>query len=188
MSENNSKIPSIIVIVLLALILVGVFFTVGMPKAVKPNPATSASSSIKSSTASQLPANPTDKCVSPQPPTTANIKPVDPELLKKITIEDTLVGAGQEVKSGDVVCIDYKGTFTDGKVFDESYKRGQPFVTQIGVGRVIAGWDLGIVGLKEGGKRKLTIPGELAYGATERPGIPANSTLIFEVELVKIVK
>jgi FKBP-type peptidyl-prolyl cis-trans isomerase len=187
MSENNSKIPSIIVIVLLALILVGVFFTVGMPSAAKPNPATTASSSTKSPVASQLAANPADKCAS-QSPASPNFKPVDPELLKRVTIEDTKVGEGQEVKSGDVVCIDYKGTLLDGKVFDESYKRGQPFVTQIGVGRVIPGWDLGIVGLKEGGKRKLTIPADLAYGSRDSNGIPANSTLIFEVELVKVIK
>jgi FKBP-type peptidyl-prolyl cis-trans isomerase len=187
MSENNSKLPSIIAIVLLALILVAVFFAVNQPKVAAPTSTASSQSSVKNLVASQVATNPNDKCAS-QSPAVPNFKPVDPELLKKITIEDTKVGEGQEVKSGDVVCIDYKGTFTDGKVFDESYKRGQPFVTQIGVGRVIQGWDLGIVGLKEGGKRKLTIPGDFAYGATERSGIPANSTLIFEVELVKIIK
>lgn len=168
MSENNSKIPSIVALILLVLILAGVFYATAMPKTQKPNP--------------------TDKCPAAQAPTTTNIKPVDQEQLKKITIEDTQLGTGQEVKSGDVVCIDYKGSLIDGKVFDESYKRGQPFVTQIGVGRVIPGWDLGIVGLKEGGKRKLTIPAELAYGSKDSAAIPANSTLVFEVQLVKIVK
>jgi FKBP-type peptidyl-prolyl cis-trans isomerase len=166
MSQNNSKIPSIIALILLVLILIAVFFTINQPKVSAPT---------------------TDKCKSTSQKTDA-VKPVDAEKLKLITIEETKVGSGAEVKSGDIVCIDYKGSLTDGKVFDESYKRGQPFVTQIGVGKVIPGWDYGIVGLKEGGKRKLTIPADLAYGSRDSATIPANSTLVFEVELVKIIK
>ena len=188
MSQNNSKIPSIISLIVLVLILAGVFFAVNRPKVEAPSNNNSNPSSIKTSTSSQLAANPADKCTPSQLPKSDQIKPVDLEQLKKITIEETKVGSGETVKSGDVICIDYKGTFVDGKVFDESYKRGKPFTTQIGVGQVIPGWDLGIVGLKEGGKRKLTIPSDLAYGPADRQGIPANSTLIFEVELVKIIK
>jgi FKBP-type peptidyl-prolyl cis-trans isomerase len=117
----------------------------------------------------------------------SKLKDYDSTLKNKLTIEDTQVGSGKIVKSGDVVCIHYKGTLTDGTEFDSSYKRNQPFVTQIGVGSVIAGWDIGIVGLQEGGKRKLTIPAELGYGAKATGSIPANSTLIFEVELVKVL-
>ena len=185
MSQNNSKIPSIIALVALAVILIGVFFAVNQSKAVDTSKTTT-QSSVKSAS-SQLATNPNEKCKVTTPKTDA-VKPVDQEKLKLITIEDTKIGEGQEVKSGDVVCIDYKGMLLDGKVFDESYKRGQPFVTQIGVGQVIPGWDYGIVGLKEGGKRKLTIPADLAYGSRTTGSIPANSTLIFEVELVKIIK
>jgi FKBP-type peptidyl-prolyl cis-trans isomerase len=187
MSENNSKIPTIIALVLLVLILVGVFFTVNQPKAVAPDITSSSPSSTKS-TNSQPAANPTDKCVAPKSPKIPTANPVDAEKLKLIKIEETKLGTGDEVKSGDVVCIDYKGTLENGTEFDQSYKRGQPFVTQIGVGQVIPGWDLGIVGLKEGGKRKLTIPSDLAYGSRATGTIPANSTLIFEVELVKVIK
>ena len=104
-----------------------------------------------------------------------------------LKIEDIKVGEGQEVKSGDTVVIDYKGTLLDGKQFDSSYDRGQPFETQIGVGQVIRGWDLGVVGMKVGGKRKLTIPPELAYGERGAGAdIPPNATLVFEVELKEI--
>jgi FKBP-type peptidyl-prolyl cis-trans isomerase len=114
---------------------------------------------------------------------------VDPELLKQLKIEDISTGTGREVKSGDKISINYRGTLLDGKEFDSSLKPGRkPFETVIGVGRVIQGWDIGIVGLKEGGKRKLTIPAELAYGKqSPSADIPANSTLVFEVELLKVL-
>jgi len=101
-------------------------------------------------------------------------------------IEDVQVGNGAEVKRGDTVTINYKGTLTNGIKFDSSYDRGTPFTTQIGVGQVIKGWDLGVVGMKVGGKRRLTIPPDLAYGNRDIPGIPANSTLIFELELIAV--
>ena len=107
--------------------------------------------------------------------------------MASLKIEDLKIGTGPEVKSGDTVSIHYLGTLENGKKFDSSYDRGQPFETQIGVGQVIKGWDQGVVGMKVGGKRKLIIPPELGYGSQEIPGaIPANSTLIFDVELVKI--
>jgi FKBP-type peptidyl-prolyl cis-trans isomerase len=105
----------------------------------------------------------------------------------ELKIEDTTLGKGREVKSGDLISIHYKGTLLNGKEFDSSYNRNKPLDVQIGVGAVIKGWDEGIVGLKEGGKRKLTIPSNKAYGATSKPTIPANSALVFEVELLKIV-
>lgn len=103
-----------------------------------------------------------------------------------LKIVDEKIGTGSAVKSGDTVVINYKGTLTNGKQFDSSYDRGTPFTTQIGVGQVIKGWDEGVVGMKVGGKRKLTIPPNLGYGDQDMPGIPANSTLIFDVELVAI--
>lgn len=103
-----------------------------------------------------------------------------------LQIQDLTVGAGQEVKSGDTVTVNYLGTLVNGTKFDSSYDRNQPFTTQIGVGQVIKGWDEGIVGMKVGGKRKLTIPAALGYGSQSAGSIPANSTLIFEVELLSV--
>ena len=103
-----------------------------------------------------------------------------------LKVEDTKVGEGEEVESGDTIVIHYKGTLTDGTKFDSSYDRGEPYETQIGVGQVIQGWDLGVVGMKIGGKRKLTIPPSLGYGEQGSGAIPPNSTLIFEVELIDI--
>lgn len=105
---------------------------------------------------------------------------------EKLKIEDIKVGNGKEVKNGDTVVINYLGTLPDGTKFDSSYDRGEPFETQIGIGRVIKGWDIGVVGMKVGGKRKLTIPPSLGYGQQTVGSIPANSTLIFEVELVDV--
>lgn len=104
----------------------------------------------------------------------------------KFKIEEIKAGDGDEVQSGDNVSIHYTGWLEDGTVFDSSVKRGTPFQTRIGVGQVIAGWDMGVLGMKKGGKRKLTIPPELAYGENAVSIIPANSTLIFEVELLGI--
>jgi peptidylprolyl isomerase len=103
-----------------------------------------------------------------------------------LQIQDLTVGIGQEVKSGDTVTVNYLGTLTNGTKFDSSYDRNQPFTTQIGVGQVIQGWDKGIVGMKVGGKRKLIIPAALGYGSQPTGSIPADSTLIFEVELVSV--
>jgi len=105
----------------------------------------------------------------------------------QLIIEDIEVGTGPEVKVGDHVIMHYVGTLLDGKKFDSSYDRDQPFETAIGVGYLIKGWDMGIPGMKTGGKRKLTIPYELAYGKYGvDPDIPGFATLLFEVELLKI--
>lgn len=105
---------------------------------------------------------------------------------QELQSEDIQVGTGPEVKSGDTISIDYKGTLPDGTVFDSSYERGQPFETQIGVGQVIKGWDEGVIGMQVGGKRKLVIPPAMGYGEQDMGTIPPNSTLIFEVELREI--
>ena len=98
------------------------------------------------------------------------------------------VGTGAEAKKGDTVAVHYVGTLESGKKFDSSRDRGKTFEFTIGAGRVIKGWEEGVAGLKEGGSRKLIIPPDLGYGARDVGNglIPANSTLIFEVELVKI--
>jgi|SRR3989344_2292353 len=104
---------------------------------------------------------------------------------EKVKIEEIIVGTGKEAKSGDTVVVHYTGTLTDGTQFDSSVNR-EPFETQIGVGSVIQGWDQGIPGMKVGGKRKLTIPPSLGYGEQGSGEIPANATLIFEVELLDV--
>lgn len=99
---------------------------------------------------------------------------------------DEKVGTGAEAAAGKTVSVHYKGTFENGTEFDNSYKRGQPIEFPLGTGSVIAGWDKGIAGMKIGGKRKLTIPYNEAYGENGRPGIPPKSTLIFETELMGV--
>ncbi len=126
----------------------------------------------------------TDSFLPAQNPTPTKI--MDNTNAKDLKIEDIKVGNGREVKSGDTVAINYLGTLPDGKKFDSSYDRGEPFETQIGTGQVIKGWDMGVVGMKVGGKRKLTIPPSLGYGQQAVGTIPANSTLVFEVELVDV--
>ncbi len=104
-----------------------------------------------------------------------------------LKIEDLNIGTGDEAVSGKQVSVHYTGTLTDGSKFDSSLDRGQPFDFLLGAGQVIKGWDEGFAGMKVGGKRRLTVPPEMGYG--ERgfpPVIPANSTLIFEVELLGV--
>lgn len=105
----------------------------------------------------------------------------------ELKIEDLKEGTGSAVQAGDNITINYKGTLLDGTKFDSSYDRNEPFQTQIGVGQVIKGWDEGIIGMKVGGKRKLTIPSDLGYGERGAGGvIPPNATLIFDLELLEI--
>lgn len=99
---------------------------------------------------------------------------------------DEIVGTGAEAQAGQTVTVNYTGTLTDGTKFDSSYDRSQPFSFQLGGGQVIKGWDQGVVGMKVGGKRKLTIPPDLGYGAQAVSTIPANSTLVFEIELLEV--
>lgn len=108
----------------------------------------------------------------------------------QLQIIDESVGTGATAETGDSVTVNYVGSLTDGTVFDASANHGTAgFTFNLGAGQVIKGWDQGIVGMKEGGKRKLVIPAALAYGEQAIGNvIPANSTLVFEVELVKVGK
>ncbi len=101
--------------------------------------------------------------------------------------QDLVVGAGEEARAGDVVSVHYTGWLDDGTKFDSSLDRGTPFEFTLGLGKVIQGWDEGVAGMKVGGKRKLIIPPDLAYGSSGAGGvIPPNATLTFEVELLEI--
>ncbi len=105
-----------------------------------------------------------------------------------LQIEEQVQGTGAEAKAGQRVSVHYTGWLTDGKKFDSSLDRGKPFQFKLGAGEVIKGWDQGVAGMKVGGKRKLTIPSDLAYGARDVGSglIPPNSTLVFEVELLGV--
>ena len=104
-----------------------------------------------------------------------------------LVIEDLVVGSGATAGAGQRVSVHYTGWLQDGNKFDSSKDRGQAFMFSLGRGEVIRGWDEGVNGMKVGGKRKLTIPPELGYGARGAGGvIPPNATLLFEVELLAV--
>jgi len=104
-----------------------------------------------------------------------------------LVIEDIKVGTGPEAKPGNKVSVHYTGTLTDGKKFDSSHDRNQPFTFELGAGQVIKGWDQGVEGMKVGGKRRLKIPSDLAYGDRGVSNvIPPGATLHFEVELLDV--
>jgi FKBP-type peptidyl-prolyl cis-trans isomerase len=107
----------------------------------------------------------------------------------QLQMTDEVIGTGAVAEAGDTVTVNYVGSFTNGTVFDASANHGTTgFSFLLGAGQVIKGWDLGVAGMKEGGKRKLVVPSSLGYGPNDYQGIPGNSTLIFEVELLKVVK
>ena len=105
-----------------------------------------------------------------------------------LVIEDVVVGDGTEAQDYNKVVVNYTGTLEDGSIFDSSLKPGRtPFTFTLGAGSVIKGWDLGVKGMKVGGKRKLTIPSDLGYGDNGAGNvIPPGATLIFEVELLEV--
>ena len=105
-----------------------------------------------------------------------------------LVIDEIEIGTGETAVAGCMVSVHYTGWLTDGRKFDSSKDRNDPFAFPLAAGHVIRGWDEGVQGMQEGGKRKLTIPPELGYGARGAGGvIPPNATLVFEVELLKVL-
>ncbi|KAI9875132.1 MAG: peptidylprolyl isomerase fpr4 [Pleopsidium flavum] len=107
------------------------------------------------------------------------------KMIQGVKIDDKKLGKGPVAKKGDKISMRYIGKLQDGKVFDAN-KKGKPFTFKLGVGEVIKGWDIGVAGMSVGGERRFVIPPSLAYGSKSTPGIPSNSTLIFEVKLLEI--
>jgi FKBP-type peptidyl-prolyl cis-trans isomerase len=105
---------------------------------------------------------------------------------QRLQVEDIKVGTGAVAVAGKRVTAHYVGTLLDGTKFDSSRDRGRPFSFTLGAGEVIRGWDEGVVGMREGGIRKLTVPPHMGYGDRAAGRIPPNSTLVFEIELIKV--
>jgi peptidylprolyl isomerase len=153
----------------------------------KSAPIPGGSSSGGYSTTSSTPSPTTPAASPPAGPKPKIAKPSGPPP-KKLKIIDLKKGTGPPVKAGDQVTVQYVGVlYKTGQQFDASYDTGQPFPFQLGAGSVIPGWDKGVAGMRAGGRRQLIIPPALAYGAQgSPPKIPPNSTLIFDIDLVKV--
>jgi FKBP-type peptidyl-prolyl cis-trans isomerase len=151
----------------------------------------------------QVPSVPVDPNVRASAPPITSSSTTNPNLANKpeprptyspeqgLDIEELVIGNGREAKSGDRIQVLYEGTLEDGTVFDSTATRGnQPVTFRIGQGQLIKGWEIGVPGMRVGGKRKLTIAPELGYGRTGAGGggkIPPGSTLVFVIELVDVL-
>jgi len=116
----------------------------------------------------------------------ATINPSTTQPMDNLKITDTTVGTGAVAANGDTVTVNYVGTLDNGTKFDSSFDRNQPFIFVLGAGRVIKGWDLGLLGMKVGGTRELVIPSDMGYGPSGMGPIPPNATLHFTVTLLSV--
>jgi peptidylprolyl isomerase len=157
--------------------------------------------STSTSTSASTPAATTTEAAAPDDTTATTETTVDPSLAQKpdvkvpkgpapklLQIDDLVEGTGAAAKAGDTLTVDYVGVlYKNGKQFDASWDRGQPFQFQLGQGSVIQGWDQGLIGMKVGGRRELIIPSNLGYGPEgSPPAIPPNAPLVFVVDLKAI--
>jgi peptidylprolyl isomerase len=147
-----------------------------------PNAATEIAKSSSTSSTATTGTTPTSGPLSTEP----TVTPPKGAAPTKLITKDLIVGTGPEAKDGDTVTVNYVGVlYSNGKVFDASWNRHEPFSFTLGEGKVIPGWDQGVVGMKVGGRRELIIPAPLAYGAQgSPPTIPPNSALVFVVDLL----
>ncbi len=173
-SAPEGKSYTLPIAIVIVIVLVGGYYLLNS----SPSPATPETNPPKSDIMIQE--EPT------QSPPTQTTQPEDQ--VEKVQIETLVEGKGEGAKDGDTLSVHYTGTLTDGTKFDSSIDRGEPFSVTLGAGQVIKGWEEGLMGMKVGEKRRLTIPPSLGYGPTGMPGSPIgpNATLIFEVELLKI--
>lgn len=104
----------------------------------------------------------------------------------KLVVTDVVLGRGKEVKKGDSVEVNYIGTLQNGQEFDNSYKKGSSFTFTVGDKKVIAGWNEGMMGMKEGGQRIIVVPSEMAYGSKGYGPIPGNATVVYAIELISV--
>ncbi len=109
------------------------------------------------------------------------------DTLQKVVADDVVLGGGEEAVAGKTVRVHYVGRLENGQEFDSSEKRGEPFEFTIGAGQVIAGWEEGLIGMKEGGERTLVIPPQFGYGSQAVGPIPANATLLFSIKLIDVI-
>ncbi|MBI4746877.1 MAG: FKBP-type peptidyl-prolyl cis-trans isomerase [Acidobacteria bacterium] len=168
------------VVGLIVVVLVGLYLTSGT----KPAPAPA---STASTTQPAQPATPPKNEIVSLPATKEPEPSTPTPTVKELKIEDVAVGKGAVAKLGQEVSVHYTGTLLNGTKFDSSRDGGKPLTFTLGTSGIIEGWNKGIAGMKVGGKRKLTIPADLAYGATGRPPvIPPDSPLLFDVELVSV--
>jgi FKBP-type peptidyl-prolyl cis-trans isomerase len=143
-------------------------------------------SDLGSSTDMQLTGDPAQQSQS-MDSSLINPEPIPSELPTTLTATDVVVGTGAEATAGSQVTVNYVGMLPDGSIFDASAAHGQPFTFTLGAGQVIKGWDMGVAGMKVGGKRRLIIPSDMGYGSQGAGNvIPPNATLIFDVQLVDV--
>ena len=166
---NIDKRDIIIIVIILVILIGGVYLIFGLGQNNQDN-----NSKEEQSTVPQ-----------PQPPQSQGNS--SSFTIQGMKVDIVQQGSGPEAKNSDRVTVHYTGTFQNGTVFDSSLRSGKPFQFTLGEGGVIKGWELGVAGMKVGEKRKLVIPPELGYGEMGYPGaIPPNTTLFFDIELLKI--
>ncbi len=149
--------------------------------AIQPAPTADQSAAPPAASTAATPASPPNPALAKKPAVAKGSGPAP----TKLVVHDLVKGTGPPVKAGQSLTVQYVGVlYKTGKQFDASWDHGSPFTFTLGTGSVIPGWDQGLLGMNVGGRRQLVIPAALAYRSTPRPGIPANSALIFDVDLL----